>query len=573
MTSETESAENRTEDRSERRNFVQQRIDADVASGRHGGRVHLRFPPEPNGYPHIGHAKAICTNFGLAKEYGGRCNLRFDDTNPSKEEMEYVEAMREDIRWLGFEWDAEFFASSYFDELYDMAVRLVRKGKAYVCDLPLEEMRRLRGDGSRPGTDSPFRGRSPEENLDLLERMKAGEFANGEKTLRAKIDMASPNMNMRDPIMYRIMHVPHHQTGDRWCIYPTYDWAHGQSDSIEGITHSLCSLEFENHRPLYEWYLEQLDIEDKPQQIEFARLEVAHMMTSKRKLLALVQEGVVSGWDDPRMPTLRGLRRRGYTPSALRDFIHGVGLARFNSTIDIVVLENTLRDELNRTAQRRMAVLRPLEVVIENWPEGRVETIEAVNNPGDESAGTREITMSGRVLIDREDFELDPPKKWFRLAPDKEVRLRYGYAIRCKEVVTDPATGEVTKLVCTYDPESAGGRTSDGRKVKGIVHWVDANAAVRADVRLYDHLLRVAKVEELGDDADWRDAVNPQSLEVVHGAMLEPSLMSAEPGATYQFERVGYFTADTVASKPGAPVFHRTVALKDTWSKIAAKGN
>jgi glutaminyl-tRNA synthetase len=553
-----------------RRNFIEQRIDADLAAGRRGGRLHFRFPPEPNGYPHIGHAKAICVNFGLAKQFpGAKCNLRFDDTNPSKEDLEYVEAIRADIRWLGFQWDAEFFASSYFEELYRMAVRLVESGDAYVCDLALDAMRAQRGDGSRPGVNSPFRSRSVKENLDLFSRMRAGEFADGAKTLRAKIDMASPNMNMRDPIMYRIMHVPHHQTGDAWCIYPTYDWAHGQSDAIEGITHSLCSLEFENHRPLYEWYLDKLGIEDKPEQIEFARLQLAHTFTSKRKLGALVAEGLVSGWDDPRMPTLRGLRRRGYTPSSLREFVRRVGVARFNSTIEMVTLENALRDELNHSAPRRMAVLHPLEIVIENYPEGQSETIHAVNNPEDAASGTRPLRFGRRLFVDRDDFMEDAPAKFFRLAPGREVRLRYAYCITCREVVKDES-GEVVRLVCTYDPATGNGATSDGRKVKGIIHWVPAEGSGTATVRLYDHLLRTVNEggDEGAEDADWKSALNPESLVTIEGARIEATLADARAGETFQFERVGYFTVDTRDSRPGAPVFNRSVALKDTWAKV-----
>jgi glutaminyl-tRNA synthetase len=552
-----------------RRNFIEQRIDADLAAGRRGGRLHFRFPPEPNGYPHIGHAKAICVNFGLAKQFpGAKCNLRFDDTNPSKEDLEYVEAIRADIRWLGFQWDAEFFASSYFEELYRMAVRLVESGDAYVCDLPLEEMRAQRGDGSRPGVNSPYRSRSVKENLDLFARMRAGEFPDGAKTLRAKIDMASSNMNMRDPIMYRIMHVPHHQTGDAWCIYPTYDWAHGQSDALEGITHSLCSLEFENHRPLYDWFLDRLGIVDKPEQIEFARLQLAHTLTSKRKLGALVSEGLVSGWDDPRMPTLRGLRRRGYTPSSLREFVRRIGVARFNSTIEMVTLENALRDELNRTAPRRMVVLRPLEVVIENCPEGHSETIHAVNNPEDEAAGTRPLRFGRRLFIDRDDFMENAPAKFFRLAPGREVRLRYAYCITCTEVVKDER-GEVVRLVCRYDPATGNGATPDGRKVKGIVHWVPAEGSTTATVRLYDHLLRTE--DEGGEEGDWKSALNPESLVTIEGARIEATLADARSGETFQFERVGYFTVDTRDSRPGAPVFNRSVALKDTWAKVAQK--
>jgi glutaminyl-tRNA synthetase len=569
-TPSTDSAPDSSGEGAERRNFVQARIDADLAAGRFARPLRFRFPPEPNGYPHIGHAKAICLNFGLADEFeGAACNLRFDDTNPAKEEMEYVVAIRDDIRWLGFEWGEELFASSYFEELYQWACRLIEKGAAYVCDLSLEDAREQRGYGNRPGTNSPFRERSVAENLDLFARMRAGEFAEGERTLRAKIDMAHTNLQMRDPVMYRILHRHHHQTGDAWKIYPTYDWAHGQSDAIEGITHSLCSLEFENHRPLYEWYLEQLGVEQPPEQIEFARLQLTHTFTAKRKLVELVAGGHVSGWDDPRMPTLRGMRRRGYTPSVVREFCKQVGVARFNSTIDMVVLENTLREELNRTAERRMAVLDPLEVVIENLPEDHAESIDAVNNPGDESAGTRAVPLTRRIFIERDDFMEDPPNKFFRLGPGREVRLRYAYCITCTEVVKD-ADGRVVRLVCTYDPESGGGKTSDGRKVKGVIHWVPADQALRADVRLYDHLLAEHEAPETADDeADWKTALNPDSLVIARDAALEPSLAEAAPGTTYQFERIGYFTADSVDSQPGAPVFHRSVALRDTWAKQA----
>jgi len=566
-----------TGEATERRHFIQARIDAELAEGRHGDGLRFRFPPEPNGYPHIGHAKAICVNFGLAEEFdGARCYLRFDDTNPAKEEAEFVGAIREDIAWLGFEPYEVRYASSYFEQLFDWACQLIEQGDAFVCDLSVEEAREQRGYGNRPGTNSPYRERSPAENLDLFRRMRAGEFPEGARTLRAKIDMAHTNLQMRDPVMYRILHASHHQTGEAWKIYPTYDWAHGQSDAIEGITHSLCSLEFENHRPLYEWYLERigkeaLGVDELPQQIEFARLQLAHTITSKRKLVELIEGGLVEGWDDPRLPTLRGMRRRGYTPSAIREFARRVGVARFNSTIDMVVLENTLREELNRTAERRMAVLKPLEVVIENLPDDHREEIEAINNPEDEAAGTRRVPFTKRVFIDRDDFMEDPPKKFFRLGPGREVRLRYAYCVTCTEVVKD-ASGEVVRLVCTYDPESGGGKTSDGRKVKGVIHWVPADEAVRADVRLYDHLLRAEEASDDGEERDWKEALNPESLVVAKTAALEPSLADAAPGTTYQFERVGYFTADPVDSKPGAPVFHRTVALRDTWAKQAKGG-
>ncbi len=546
-----------------RRHFIQAQIDADLAAGKNGGRVHTRFPPEPNGYLHVGHAKAICLVFDLAAEFDGLCNLRFDDTNPAAEETEFVDAIQEDIRWLGYEWTGGlFFASDYFEQLYGLAQQLIRTGNAYVDDLALEQLREQRGDGRRAGVNSPFRERSVEENLDLFARMRAGEFADGAKTLRAKIDMASPNMNLRDPILYRILRAPHHRTGDAWCIYPTYDWAHGQSDALEGITHSLCSLEFENHRPLYDWFLDHLDLPSRPRQIEFARLELAYTITSKRKLQQLVREGSVSGWDDPRMPTLRGMRRRGYTPASIRNFCRGVGVAKFNSTIDLVVLENALREELNRTAQRRMAVLDPLLVEIQNLPEGTTLTCEALNNPEDESAGVRQLDLTRRVYIERSDFLEEAPRKFFRLKPGGEVRLRYGYVIRCDEVHKDPATGEITKLTCSYDPESGAGQTSDGRKVKGIVHWVSADAAVDGELRLYEPLFTSAHP---GQARDWQLDLNPNSLEVVR-AKLEPALAQVRTGEHFQFERLGYFCADQEA---GSTIFHRSVALKDTWAKLA----
>jgi len=554
-----------------RRDFIRSIVAADRAAGKDGGRVHTRFPPEPNGYLHIGHAKAICLNFLLAEELGGLCNLRFDDTNPCAEEQEFVDAIIEDVRWLGFDWgDRLYFASDYFERLYELAVALVRAGKAYVDDLSVEEIREYRGTLSSPGRVSPFRERPVEESLDLLSRMRAGEFPDGTRTLRAKIDMASPNMNLRDPVMYRISHAAHHRTGKRWCIYPTYDWAHGQSDALEGITHSICTLEFENHRPLYDWFQDQLELPHRSRQIEFARLNLTHTMLSKRKLLRLVADGHVTGWDDPRMPTLSGLRRRGYTPEAIRTFCERIGVAKFNSTVDVVQLENALREELNRRAPRRMAVLNPLEVVIENYDEGREELLDAVNNPEDEQAGTRRVPF-GRVLwIERDDFRVEAPRKYHRLAPGREVRLRYAYYVTCTDFVTDPATGEVVQVRCTYDPQTRGGDSPDGRKVRGTIHWVSADHAIEAEVRLYDHLFREPH-PEAGGEADLGSALNPDSFVVVDGARLEPCLAEVAPGETVQFERHGYFCADARDSRPGQPVFNRAVALRDSWAKIEKK--
>ncbi len=558
-----------TEGTRESVDFLRTRITRDVESGKNGGRVQTRFPPEPNGYLHIGHAKSICLNFGLAEEYGGVCSLRFDDTNPAAEEVEYVEAIQEDIRWLGFDWQERlFFASGYFEALYDFAVQLIERGKAYVCDLSLEETRAYRGTVTEAGKNSPHRERSVEENKDLFARMRAGEFPDGSRTLRAKIDMASPNMNLRDPVLYRISRVPHHRTGTEWCIYPLYDFAHGLSDAIEGVTHSICTLEFENHRALYDWFLENVDAPSHPQQIEFNRLNVSFTITSKRKLLRLVQEGHVDGWDDPRMPTLRGIRRRGYTSSAVRSFCHEVGVTKVPGTIDMVVLENTLREELNRTAERRMAVLRPLKVVITNWPEDKVDELEAVNNPGDEAAGTRRVPFTRELWIERDDFMEEAPRKYFRLAPGREVRLRYAYYVTCTEVVKD-ATGTITEVHCTYDPESRGGDSPDGRKVKGTIHWVSAQHALEAEVRLYDHLFATPDPGDVAGGQDFLANLNPASLEILSGCRLEPSLAETAPGAVLQFERLGYFCADPVTSKPGAPRFHRTVALRDSWAKIA----
>jgi glutaminyl-tRNA synthetase len=552
------------------RNFIQQIIDADRAAGKNGGRVHTRFPPEPNGYLHIGHAKSICLNFGLAQEFAGKFNLRFDDTNPTKEEQEYVDSIIDDVRWLGGNWeDRLFYASDYFQQLYDWAIQLIKEGKAYVCDLSAEEVRAHRGTLSEPGKNSPYRNRSVEENLDLFERMEKGEFPDGARTLRAKIDMASPNINMRDPVMYRIKHASHHRSGDRWCIYPSYDYTHGQSDSIEGITHSICTLEFENHRPLYDWFCKELRIHH-PQQIEFARLNLTYTVMSKRKLLQLVQEKHVSGWDDPRMLTIRGLRRRGYTPEAIRAFCERIGVAKFNSTIDMAWLEDAIREDLNERAPRVMAVLRPLKVVITNYPEGKVEELEAANHPQKAEMGTRKVPFSRELYIEADDFMEDAPKKFFRLAPGREVRLRYAYFITCTKVVKDKA-GNITELRCTYDPSTRGGNAPDGRKVKGTIHWVSAPQAVSAELRIYDHLFSTEYPDDAPEGETFLDNINPHSLEIVRDAKLEPSLAKAEPAKHFQFERLGYFFTDPVDSKPGKPVFNRTATLRDTWAKEAAK--
>lgn len=551
-------------------NFLKKIIEDDKASGKHEGRVQTRFPPEPNGYLHIGHAKSICINFGLAETYGGKCNLRFDDTNPTKEDVEYVDSIKEDVHWLGFDWeDRLYFASDYFDQLYEWAIQLIQEGKAYVDSLSLEQIREYRAGWDKPGKESPYRNRSVEENLDLFERMKNGEFGDGEHVLRAKIDMNATNMNLRDPIMYRIRHAHHHRTGDKWCIYPMYDWTHGQSDSIEKITHSICTLEFENHRPLYDWYCEALGIYH-PQQIEFARLNLTYTVMSKRKLLELVQDKLVSGWDDPRMPTICGLRRRGYTPEAIRDFCDVIGVTKFNSLTDMFVLENSLRADLNKRANRAMAVLKPLKVVIENYPEGQTEELEAINNPEDESAGTRKVPFSRELYIEQDDFLEDPPKKFFRLGPGREVRLRWAYFIKCVDVVKDE-NGEITELRCTYDPETKGGNAPDGRKVKGTLHWVSAPHAVQAEVRLYDHLLQVEDAADVPEGADWKDALNPNSLVVLDNCQLEPSLKDQPAGSRFQFERQGYFCADR-DSTSDKPVYNRTVTLKDSWAKVQKKG-
>jgi glutaminyl-tRNA synthetase len=546
-------------------NFVRDIVLADNASGKHGGRVHTRFPPEPNGYLHLGHAKSICLNFGLAREFGGKCNLRFDDTNPCKEEVEYVESIKEDVRWLGFEWDGMFYASDYFDQLHEWAIVLIKKGLAYVCDLTAEEVRQYRGTLTESGKESPYRNRSIEENLDLFRRMGEGEFPDGTRTLRSKIDMASPNLNMRDPVMYRILHAEHHNTGDKWCIYPMYDYTHGQSDSIEGITHSICTLEFEDHRPLYDWYIEQLGI-FAPRQIEFDRLNVTYTLLSKRKLLQLVQTKVVSGWDDPRMPTLCGIRRRGYSPEALRTFCSRIGVSKTNGTIELGLLEHAVREDLNKTAPRVMAVLRPLKVVIDNYPEGTSEFLDAVNNPEDASMGTRQIEFSRELYIEQDDFREVPPKGYYRLSPGKEVRLRYGYLITCTHVVKDDA-GEIIEVHCTYDPATRGGNTPDGRKVKSTIHWVSAAHAIEAEVRLYDNLFSKEDPNDVAEGKDWTDNLNPKSLEVITAAKLEPSLSEAAVGSRYQFERLGYFCVDP-DSTAGKRVFNRTVALRDTWAKV-----
>ena len=555
----------RTDDSTPPTDFIREMVAADAAAGKWDGRVVTRFPPEPNGYLHIGHAKAIGINFGIAEEFGGVCNLRFDDTNPTREEMEYVEAITEDVRWLGWRWDNLCYASDYFGQMYTCAVQLIKDGKAYVDDLSAEQIRLHRGTLKQPGRESPYRGRSAGENLDLFERMRKGEFPDGSRVLRAKIDMASPNLNLRDPVMYRILHAVHHRTGGEWCIYPTYDWAHGLEDSIEGITHSLCSLEFENHRPLYDWYLDQLGVHH-PQQIEFARLELTHTIMSKRRLAELVEGGYVDGWDDPRMPTLCGLRRRGYTAEAIRNFLGRVGVAKFTSTVDIALLEHCLRADLNKRSPRVMGILRPLRVVIDNYPDGRTDELDAVNNPEDPAAGTRKVPFSKVLWIERDDFMEDPPKKFYRLAPGREVRLRYAYFVTCTDVVKD-AAGEVSELHCTYDPATRGGDAPDGRKVKATLHWVSAAHALEAEVRLYGHLFAQANPGDVAEGGDWKAGINPDSLQVLAGCKVEPSLAGAEPGYRCQFERQGYFCVDH-DSAPGRLIFNRTVGLRDTWAKI-----
>jgi glutaminyl-tRNA synthetase len=547
--------------------FIRDAVLEDLQAGRFPGPVVTRFPPEPNGYLHIGHAKAICLDFGLAEELAGRCHLRFDDTNPTKESQEFVDAITRDVRWLGFDWGAHlYFASDYFDRLYEWAEQLIRAGKAYVDDLSADETREHRGTLTEPGRESRWRGRTVEENLDLFRRMRAGEFEDGSKVLRAKIDMAHPNLNLRDPVMYRIRRIAHHRTGETWCVYPMYDWAHGQSDSIEGVTHSLCTLEYEDHRPLYDWYLDALGVYH-PRQIEFARLNLSHTVMSKRKLLTLVQDGLVSGWDDPRMPTLAGLRRRGYTPEALRDFCERIGVTKAANLVEVALLEHCLREDLNRRALRRMAVLRPLRLVIENYPEGRTEEMEATNNPEDPGAGTRKVSFSRELWIEQDDFRETPPPKYFRLSPGVEVRLRAAYAVKCTGLTKDPATGLVTEVRCTYDPETRGGEVK-GRKIKSTIHWVSAAHAVDAEVRLYDTLFTVPRPDEA---PDFKSVINPQSREIVRGAKVEPALAQAAPEEHVQFERVGYFVADWKDHRPGHPVFNRSVGLRDTWAKIAGR--
>ena len=547
-------------------NFIREIIDEDLKNGKHN-KVHTRFPPEPNGYLHIGHAKSICLNFGLAADYNGLCNLRFDDTNPTKEEQEYVDSIKEDIRWLGFDWqEREYFASDYFDQLYEFAIKLIKKGNAYVDSLNADQIREYRGTPTEPGKESPYRNRSIDENLDLFTRMKNGEFKEGEHVLRAKIDMTSSNLNMRDPVMYRILHKSHHRTGNKWCIYPMYDWAHGQSDSIEKITHSLCTLEFENHRPLYDWFVKELEIYP-PQQIEFARLNLNYTIMSKRKLLSLVEGKYVDGWDDPRMPTLSGMRRLGYTPEAIRNFSERVGMAKRENIIDVSLLEFSVREDLNIKAKRVMAVLNPLKLVITNYPEDQTEELDAINNPEDHSMGTRNIPFSKEIYIDRDDFKEVPPPKFHRLSPGKEVRLRYAYIISCDEVVKDESSGEIIELRCTYFPDTKSGSATSPKKVKGTIHWVSAKEAINAEVRLYDRLFS-AEDPEGEEGKDFKEFINPNSLEILNTSLLEPSLQNAKPGEKFQFERLGYFCVDTKYSKAGSPVFNRIVTLRDSWAKI-----
>jgi len=549
-------------------NFIKHIIDANIKAGKNDGRVHTRFPPEPNGYLHIGHAKSICLNFGLAEEYGGLCNLRFDDTDPAKEEVEYVESIKQDVRWLGFDWgDRQYYASDYFEHLFEFAVQLIKKGKAYVDSLSSDQIREYRGTLTQPGKDSPYRERTIEENLDLFERMRAGEYNEGEHVLRAKIDMASPNMLMRDPTLYRIKKVPHYRTAGMWVIYPMYDFTHCLSDSIEGITHSVCTLEFEINRELYDWVLDQLEVYH-PQQIEFARLNLNYTVLSKRKLIRLVEEGHVESWDDPRIPTISGLRRRGYTPESIRNFCERIGVAKADSMVDIALLEYCIREHLNKIAPRVMGVLRPLKVIIDNYPEGQVEELDAINNPEDPDMGTRKIPFSRELYIERDDFMEEPPKKFFRLAPGREVRLRYAYFITCVDAVKDPATGEVIELHCTYDPQTRGGDAPDGRKVKGTLHWVSASHAIAAEVRLYEHLFLKENPNEVEDGKDFTDVINPNSLKKLTNCMVEPGLAASRPGDRIQFERLGYFCVDAKDSKEGSLVFNRTVTLRDTWAKI-----
>jgi len=559
-------AEMSENDSTKKLDFVRAIVAEDIKTGKWQGRVNTRFPPEPNGYLHIGHAKSICLNFGIAEEFGGKCNLRFDDTNPVKEEQEYIDAIEQDVRWLGFDWgDQMFYASDYFGQMYDCAVQLIKAGKAYLCDLTAEQTREYRGTLTEPGKDSPYRNRSVEENLDLFERMRAGEFADGSRTLKARIDMSHPNLNMRDPVMYRILHASHPRTGDKWCIYPMYDWAHGLEDSVEQITHSICTLEFENHRPLYDWFLDELGAYH-PQQIEFARLNLSYTVMSKRKLLQLVQEALVNGWDDPRMPTICGMRRRGYSPTAIRNFCRRIGVNKFNGTVDVAFLEHCLREDLNKTSPRVMAVLRPLKVVIDNYPEGQVEQMDAVNNPEDAAAGTRKVPFSREFYIERDDFMEEPPKKFFRLAPGREVRLRYAYFVTCTDVVKD-ADGNIVELHCTYDPATRGGDSPDGRKVKSTLHWVSADHAIKAEVRLYEHLFSKENPDQVEEGEDFKSNLNPNSLEVLTDCFVEPSLKDAQPPTRYQFERLGYFCVDPDRCKDKL-VFNRTVSLRDEWAKI-----
>ncbi len=554
-----------------RLDFIRQMVVEDLKTNKWGGRVATRFPPEPNGYLHIGHAKSICLNFGIAAEFGGNCNLRFDDTNPEKEEQEYVDSIISDVRWLGWDWqDRLYFASDYFQQMYDYAILLIKAGKAYICDQTADQVREYRGTLTQPGKESPYRNRSIEENLDLFERMRAGEFPDGSKTLRAKIDMAHPNLNMRDPIMYRILHATHHRTGDNWCIYPTYDWAHGLEDSIEGITHSICTLEFENHRPLYDWFLDQLPVHH-PQQIEFARLNLTYTVMSKRKLLQLVEQHLVKGWDDPRMPTISGMRRRGYSSASIRNFCALIGVNKFNSTIDIALLEHCLREDLNKTSPRIMAVLNPLKVVIDNYPDGKTEMLDAVNNPEDPSAGSRKVPFSKVLYIERDDFMENPPKKFFRLAPGREVRLRYAYFITCTNVVKDK-DGKIIELHCTYDPATRGGDAPDGRKVKSTLHWLSAKDAIKAEVRLYDHLFTEANPDDVPEGKKFTDFLNPDSLKILDNCFIEPSVANAKPLDRFQFERLGYFCVDP-DSKAGQLVFNRTATLRDEWAKIKQKSD
>ena len=568
--SDNDSSNNSAGDSTPSLDFVRTIVAEDVAAGKNDGRVHTRFPPEPNGYLHIGHAKSICLNFGIARDYKGLCNLRYDDTNPLKEQEEYIRAIAEDVKWLGFDWeDRCYFASDYFEQMYEYAEQLIKKGKAYVCELSNEQIREYRGTLTQSGKESPYRNRTVEDNLDLFRRMRTGEFPDGEKVLRAKIDMSASNLNMRDPVIYRILHATHPRTADKWCIYPMYDWAHGLEDSIEGITHSLCTLEFEDHRPLYDWFLDQLDVYH-PQQIEFAPLNLSYTILSKRKLTELVREGIVSGWDDPRMPTISGLKRRGYTPTSIQDFCSRIGVAKRDSMVDVALLEHCLRKELNHTAQRVMGVLKPLKVIIDNYPDNKVEELDAVNNPEDSSMGTRKVPFSKELYIEQDDFMEDPPKKFYRLTPGREVRLRYAYFITCVKVIKDNNTGEIKELHCTYDPATKGGDAPDGRKVKATLHWVSAPHALTAEVRLYKNLFTVPNPAENKPDKDWKDNINPESLQILSACQVEPYMKNFKPGRRVQFERKGYFYTDP-DSTPDTLVFNRTVTLRDTWARIQKK--